>query len=255
MIDAVDEEVSLLPAVTPVLVTDIEDVDRMIRSARADMARLSLQLRALKHQETVLEGAAPERDAAETSSERPSAREYLRTDLEARFATRRASLPSEIAQAHAAAARRVLGAHNEAAVLVSAARDELLRVLGGLRVPASPQETSGTMAGRSLRSSDGEAVVSSLQPPLLVPDPAEPQVFPGPPVQAVAPPLGDFAAPVPLGFETHSTSTTVPAVASPQQKTRLPPQRSLRAQFLHVDVVLPLVAVAIVLIVLLAWLS
>lgn len=159
--DPVSEEpgagAGALPALEPVLVVGEADVDGLVRSARADLAKLSLELRTLQHRAG---GPAEVSAGPDTTGDRvdlPTARE-LRRSLEARLAARRPELLAEVDEAHAAAARRVLDAQTEAAALVDAAREELLLAVSGFAgaarsdpPPASPPPTTEPNRARSLR--------------------------------------------------------------------------------------------------------
>ncbi|MGH9273321.1 MAG: hypothetical protein ACRDZU_01635, partial [Acidimicrobiales bacterium] len=116
------EPTELFPGLTPVLVAEEEDVDELVRTARAGIAVLALQLRAARHEAGVAASQGGDWDAG-------AARAFLVTTVEERMKARRVEMAKELEQARTDAARLVLSSRAEAAALISKAGDDTLDVL------------------------------------------------------------------------------------------------------------------------------
>lgn len=245
----------VLPDLTPLLVVDDKDVEELIRSARADLAKLSLELRALQREAATAREALTAGDA-EPSLDLAGAQELLRTGVEARLARRRVERRAEIERAQREASRRIADAEAEASALVDAARAELLRALAG---------SSSTPHREPYPTDDSEwrPRTDPVPPALPSPPPAPPVMDepqpPSPPRPVLdeapaSPPDVDRAPPSP---PLAVAEVTVFAAPSPRPAGR--PGRGVHRNWwqglLHLDVLLPLLAVLIVAVVLLAWVA
>jgi hypothetical protein len=257
-----------LPVLTPVAVVAEADVDQLVRTARAGVAMLSLQLR------TAVNDAA----AAEVVDEHvdlSGAHDLARASLDRYVADRRRELAEELEQARADAAFTVTAARTEAAELVAAASEETRRLL---LAGVTPLPVDGPPSLRVVPDG-GETVVVPDEPsareltaPMVETETAPPQVGAVPPAAEVAAPLAAGVAlaatpaevsvlappalpvdvlpvvqPAPAGLAAH-----VPAHAATGAAVEQPARRGL-SRFRYRDVVLPMIAVLVVLVVLLAW--
>lgn len=256
-----------LPHLSPVQVLDEEKAEDLVRAARAGLALLSLQLRSLP---TPAPAGADERDPADAGA----AEVLLRTSLERTVDVRRIELRDELEQVRADAAAHVAAARHEAATIVADATDATLQVLlQGVR-PVSP--------GANLRvvtdDHAGRSPVPTVDEEEPAPEPEE-RVRGGHPAsgfggaalegsvtRAVSAALAEVFAAGQAAVALHgaptpaSTSWTVdvapppvPGPSSPAEPAAAPATASRLRRFLYVDVVLPMIAVLIVLVILLAW--
>jgi hypothetical protein len=179
--------------------------DEKLRLARAEIARLKLELRAVTHRADALEqlhGGTEPLDVAADGPDVTAACELLALSLGQHLDARRAALSAELSEARTAATRLVESAHQRAQEYVAGAHDLVLAVA------LHPDES-------------------------LAPLPALPlEVVPDIP-QCSAPVAGPVAV--------------ARAMAPPR------PRPPLRSRLLHVDVILPLLAVVAVLLILIAW--
>lgn len=275
-----DEARRPLPHLTPVLVVDDGEAEQLFRAARAGLAMLSLQLRSLPTPEPVgpAEGDPTDPGPAEV---------LLRTSLEQSVEGRRIELRDELEQVRADAAAHVAAARHEAASIVAGATEATLQVLLGGARPATPAPTLRVVTDEPPRRSplqtlaEAEPAESSLPETEAPRAPAEraraahpasnlggaalegsvtravsaalAEVFAAGQA-ALAPPTASSPAPLP----TAAPTAPVPAVPSPAAEpvpaatTAAAPRSGLR-RFLYADVLLPMVAVLIVLVILLAW--
>lgn len=196
------------------------DFDHLVQSVRADLARLSLEVRQAQRAAERAEGDSAEGEAADTgTAEQPG------PDLESQQAARRDELAAALAQARVEAAERVAAARAEAEELVAAAPSQ---------PPAPPQAQPPAT----------QPLVT--QPPLAPqnPTPAQPVVAEGASVEALAALLAQLLRQAPeLGRATERVA--VPAAAGERP--------GILARVMHLDVVLPLLAGLIVAIVIVAW--
>ena len=228
--------VGMLPALKPVHVVGDGEVEALVRSARASTAKLSLELRALQHEVAVAEGRGSSHATTECL-DLPAAHEILRVGIETQLAKRRRELLAELEEARAAAGRSVHTAQVEATALVAAARRELLQILA----------EAGSTYAEVLPRDDGPATPDGAPP---CTDSDGPSVARG--QDHVAAPPAALAPPEPArvpGPTLGATPTSEPRTIDPH---RAP---SFRARFFHADVVLPLIAVFVVFVVLVAWMA
>jgi hypothetical protein len=187
------------------------------RSARADVARLRLELRALLRKAEILEASGKPAQATEAPDvDITAARELLAVSLRTQIDARRAELAAELSEARSEAARLVESAHQRADEYVAAAHDLVI--------------------GAAL---DPDQVLEPLSPlPLEVVADPRPATMPERTVVAA--------------MQAYLAQATVsgPAAAPVSARRSRPP---LRKRVLHLDVMLPLIAVAAVLLILLAW--
>lgn len=252
--DRVDELTEdVFPTLSPVLVAGRCDAEQVLGLARADLAMLALELRVLRRDLVVAEAASDLRPAMADLPE--GAGELLATALEQRVSRRRSELAVDVDRARTEAARLVTAAHREAAAVVTAAREEMLAVL----LDGSDPRLLDPPILRVVRE-DRPALEPSTpvrhEPRTAAPVvPAEPAPETVAPVAAVhqAPeaaarataPAGQPELPGPPADRTSSPQPSPLATASPPL--------SLWARYLYADVILPLAAVLIVVVVLLAW--
>ena len=208
------------------MVAEANDVESRFRSERADVARLTLQIRAV--------GAEIER-IERTTDEWSEATERLRVQLDEAVERRRVELDAQLAAVREQAASLVADSRSRAATMPAArqqAADQLFTPT------ASRADTHAEIPPVS-------AVAAAVPPPEM---PAPPRVPDGPSMMpeylaqvvhaAVAASLAHFgAAPQPVPAGRTATNT------------------SFRSRLLHLDVLLPLILVGIVVVVTLAWVS
>ena len=291
----------VIPALKPILVAADQDVDALIRTARANIARLSLELRVALKDATVAEGEGGDIDGANIGSDLIAAREFLRSALEPRIEERRRELAAQVEKERAEAARRIEAAQIEAAALVDSARAELLAVLlKGTQsepvapapvAPAAPISPVVPAAPANLRivanrvfpadhpagSNGNRSVAAANGNGLIVTEPAVESPAVGdhePAAQAedtAADPEPQTLEPQTLEPQTLEPQTLEPAIAealAAASQTDEPQMfmqelaaggwtqgRAYWTKFLYLDVALPLIAVLVVTIVLLAWLG
>jgi hypothetical protein len=212
-----------------------------LRQARFDVARLRLALRKLTHEADGVEAldgtTEPVVDDA-VEFDLAAARELLASSLSQRLDARRAELAADLEAARAEAARLVESAHRRAAEYVAGAHDD---VFGAVFHPDQPL---GPLPALPLE---------------VVADPGGPSPSEGTPAgeaTLLAPSQGGA-----IGFEAMvavmqafltQAAVAGPAPAAPVAVVRRP-RRPLRTRVLHADVILPLIAVAAVLVILIAW--
>ena len=241
-----------LSTLEPVLVARGEDVDQVVRTARAGIAILSLQLRSVQQ-------AAGVAEAQETAWPDEAVREFLGSSLEARLARRRDEMARELDQVRSDAARLVLATRATAAELVAQAGEETLAVLlagstarsaaPSLRIITERLHPPDEPSRGPVALAPDHPVVRTEPAPTAVPrvEQLVPDTSPVAVVHEVAvitlPELANAAPVVP--------SAVVPA-ANPAPVSEAP--RSSRvSRFLYADVLLPMVAVLLLLVLLLAW--
>ena len=207
-----------------------ERAEHIMRSSRAELARLSLELRAIRHKADVAEhthvAVAPSPVAA--GVDLPGARELLRSSLGEWVNTRREELAAELEEARHEAARIVASAHRRAEAYVAEAHDGVLATL--------------------LHPEQQLAPLPPL-PPVVVPDELA--------RQAPAPARTDIAAAAGSSEAAATVAAILAAVQPPLATVADTPPASPRPpmwrRLLYADVLLPMIAALAVLIVLLAW--
>jgi len=269
------ERAEALPTLSPVLVAGEGDVDELVRTARAGVAILSLRLRTAQQEADLAAREHPVWDLA-------AARELVNASVGQRMQTRRVEMADELERARSEAARRVLSARAEAADLIASASEETLAVLlaGAARVEPSVAPNLRVVSEPELYVPPAPYVpparVAEPHPvampaPLAEPEPESPadplpaavagqvrvavaaavrevvaEVVPAPVAEPVSP---GVPAPEPASQPTIVTPPSAPAAAATSE------DRSGVARFLYLDVLLPMVAVLVLLIVLLAWIG
>lgn len=249
-------------------------VEQIVRSARATIAMLALELRAAQRDADVAErtsgGVVHADDEAHAA-----ARDRLRSALVAKLAERRSELAEQVERARTEASRRVVAAQNEAAELLAAAN---WRVTQDLAAPSVAADLVGAARQELLEALLAET--SPDRPPsshrtvsearaLMEPGPEAPSHdWPLPPsgdghavsegrLGSTVPASAIWATPVitppapskPEAPETMTEPTLVTRAAAP------PAGSSRRARLLHLDVLLPLAAGVVVFVALIAWLG
>lgn len=215
--------VGLLPPLKVVVVAPSNDVEALVRSSRSEIAKLSLALREALH-----EAAEAERLAGIGGEHVDilAAHEVLGSALEPQLVARQAELAAEVERVQEDAARLISAAEAEATRVRAEAREELM--------------------GALLR---GSSPVGPPPAPLTPPAPTQVPTGAAAPVSPDAAGAELFVLPLPTTPPAMATAIAAATRFGRQQR------RSLRARLLHADIVLPLIAAIIVLIVLLAWVS
>lgn len=238
-----------VPALAPLQVVAEAEVDQLVRSARAGIAMLSLRLRTVLDEVVVTERASPEVDLVH-------ARELAISSLEKHLWLRRRELAEELEQARADVAFTVTAARSEAAELVAAASEETRQILlAGLSpVPAGPPSLRVVSEGAA------DAVAPHADSSLDVPTAP---VHESPTASIAAPTApNDVAAPatatVHIELDASRSRSDAPAepVAGEATGVNTTAEGSARrgpSRYLYADVVLPMIAVLVVVVVLLAW--
>lgn len=218
-----------LPTLTAVLVAPADALDDLLRVRRAEVAHLRLRLRALEGRS--LEPAPP----TSPTQEAPAARALLVASLERHAERRRLELAEALDVARVEAAAVISRAHGEVNSLVAAAHSDVVgALLAGTRAPATAP---------TLRLVDDAAEDATDEEPTAA------------------------VAPVPSGAETTDgqVEDLVRRLAAALPPVEVAPVHSLPAadgehtsrwslrSFLYLDVLLPLIAIVIVIVVLLAW--
>ena len=295
-----------LPPLTPLLVAGEEEIDQVVRTARAGIAILSLQLRTVERSATLAE-------AQETDWDLPEVQGLLEATLGHQMETRRREMAEEVNEARREAVRLVVESRATAADLIAQAGAESLeRLMAGTGVDRTSEAPSLRIISRP-RADPVEQEVHDLTHPVAqparedTPAPAasgiEPMVaaipvvvspdapvmstlvMPTPVVPTPVMPAGvaiaaesvavetarageSVTAPVDVPTATQaaviagpsavsatiiSPVVAVPAALADPAVTQEPKPRSSLSRFFYLDVLLPMVAVLILIVVLLAW--
>lgn len=241
-----------LPLLAPIAVAGEAEVEELVRSARAGVAMLSLRLKAVLNDVAVLERAEPQADL-------DAAAELARSSLERHITTRRHELADALDQARADAAFDVTAARTEAIEMVATATEETREVLLAAVGPvlAPPPNLHVVSDGPSGAAVASHPSVRNVVAPDRAGDEASHRAQPSPAAPigpSTASPLSEPAPAVP------ARTTTLPVVveaapapiAGAAQAARDGSGRAV-SRYLYADVVLPMIAVLVVLVVLLAW--
>ena len=295
-----------LPPLTPLLVAGEEEIDQVVRTARAGIAILSLQLRTVERSATLAE-------AQDTDWDLPEVQGLLEATLGHQMETRRREMAEEVNEARREAVRLVVESRATAADLIAQAGAESLeRLMAGTGVDRTSEAPSLRIISRP-RADPVEQEVHDLTHPVAqparedTPAPAasgiEPMVaaipvvvspdapvmstlvMPTPVVPTPVMPAGvaiaaesvavetarageSVTAPVDVPTATQaaviagpsavsatiiSPVVAVPAALADPAVTQEPKPRSSLSRFFYLDVLLPMVAVLILIVVLLAW--
>jgi hypothetical protein len=277
-----------VPGLTRVVVSRGSEVEPLMRTASAAVKALAERL-----ESALRDAAAAERAVGDISHEAAVEEEWnaslqvIRQEVE----ERRSRLAAELDGARREAADRVSAARGEAVALVRSAGDELASSLAGeaaspsestlappLRpapatpadpapVEAPPADVPPAAASNAPEAPPTGVVLPAGVPPFVaVMIPAadgtgQPSYVLAPTVAAASWPVvsapGGVAGPVePMPAASYPNGPAHPAAPGQVLETRpRPTARDGLTRMLHVDVILPLIAVAIVIVVLLAWLG
>ncbi len=295
-----------LPPLTPLLVAGEEEIDQVVRTARAGIAILSLQLRTVERSATLAE-------AQETDWDLPEVQGLLEATLGHQMETRRREMAEEVNEARREAVRLVVESRATAADLIAQAGAESLeRLMAGTGVDRTSEAPSLRIISRP-RADPVEQEVHDLTHPVAqparedTPAPAatgiEPMVaaipvvvspdapvmstlvMPTPVMPTPVMPAGVAIAAESVAVETAragecvtapadvptatqaaviagpsavsatiiSPVVAVPAALADPAVTQEPKPRSSLSRFFYLEVLLPMVAVLILIVVLLAW--
>lgn len=260
------------PGLEPLLVVAGEDVEPIIRSARARVAALTLQVRAVHHEIEVMDGVGLPDDAEVR-------RHLLGASLDERTAERRRELERELELERFEAEQRIRAASEQAAT----ADEPRPAVLDIREVPQPDAEAeerpwstdrcATTMSDAVLAALASAPLSPELDTTPIAPEPERaPEPEPASESVAVSYPgtapattesLAELLqAAIAAGIAqavAAATASPISAVAPSTVRVAVASQagpaggrRPVR-RLLHVDVVLPLVAAVLVLVVLLAW--
>ena len=305
-----------LPPLTPLLVAGEEEIDQVVRTARAGIAILSLQLRTVERSAILAE-------AQETDWDLPEVQGLLEATLGHQMETRRREMAEEVNEARREAVRLVVESRATAADLIAQAGAESLeRLMAGTGVDCTSEAPSLRIISRP-RADPVEQEVHDLTHPVAqparedTPAPAasgiEPMVaaipvvvspdapvmstlvmptpvMPTPVISTPVVPTPVMPAGVAIAAESVAVETAragesvtapvdvptatqaaviagpsavsatiispvvaVPAALADPAVTQEPKPRSSLSRFFYLDVLLPMVAVLILIVVLLAW--
>jgi hypothetical protein len=277
-----------VPGLTRVVVSRGSEVEPLMRTASAAVKALAERL-----ESALRDAAAAERAVGDVSHEAAVEEEWnaslqvIRQEVE----ERRSRLAADLDGARREAADRVAAARAEAVALVRAAGDELASSLAG--EAASPSESTLAPPLRPAPATPADPAPVDA-PPVDVPPAAASNAASAPPTGVVLPagmppfvavmiPAADgtgqpsyvlaptvaaaswpvmsapaaVAGPVaPIPSASYPNGPADPAAPGQVLEPRpRPTARDGLTRMLHVDVILPLIAVAIVIVVLLAWLG
>ena len=295
-----------LPPLTPLLVAGEEEIDQVVRTARAGIAILSLQLRTVERSAILAE-------AQETDWDLPEVQGLLEATLGHQMETRRREMAEEVNEARREAVRLVVESRATAADLIAQAGAESLeRLMAGTGVDRTSEAPSLRIISRPRADPVGQEVhdlthpvarparedtpapaASGIEPmvaaiPVVVSPDAPVMstlVMPTPVVPTPVMPAGVAIAAESVAVETAragecvtapadvptatqaaviagpsavsatiiSPVVAVPAALADPAVTQEPKPRSSLSRFFYLDVLLPMVAVLILIVVLLAW--
>lgn len=228
----------MTPAVRPVMAAPDSEIEPLIRSARASVARIALQVRTTQYEVERVERSPSDED-------RDAASTLLATSLAELVEDRRRDL-----------LRGLDEARTEAAHAVSAARQE-----------AAARALAATAVVDDQRPAEPSAATAVAAPPVAEPAADRPVPWPDPVTTVAPPPDPPVAAglrPEELGLLVQAAVTAslsqitaaaiaANATAGSAAPTQVLVRRPLWRRFLYLDVALPLIAVLAVVVVLLAW--
>jgi len=254
---------AMLPTLTPLLVAGEEEIDQVDRTARAGIAILSLQLRTVERSASLAE-------AQETNWDLHAAQGFLQASLGHRMEMRRREMAEEVEQVRGEAVRLVLQSRATAADLIAKAGEESLALLmagtGVDRTSGAPSlriisQRRTDPAGQDLHAlthpfdhpaSDAArtSVAGRIVAPVVAPIPV---VLP-PDAERTSTPVTPPPAPSASATATVSTPVVVvPTTLADPGVSEEPKPQSPLSRFLYLDVLLPMIAVLILIVVLLAW--
>ena len=262
-------EAAQLPELAPVLVaTDDAGIEQMLQAARADVARLSLELRVARRKADAAERSTAALEVPEPTIgdvDLQGARDLLQASLSERVAVRRAELAVELEQTRVESARVVASAQRQAEAYVATAQDDVLAALfhpGNPLRPLSPLPTidiAPPMDGtpdESVEDADDIARRDEVAPPLAVSVPAADGQATTAGVAAILAALQPFLvaqAAAPAAVTVPIATAPIATAVAPVAPLPGPPRPPVWSRLLYADVLLPLIAVVVVLVILIAW--
>ena len=295
-----------LPPLTPLLVAGEEEIDQVVRTARAGIAILSLQLRTVERSAILAE-------AQETDWDLPEVQGLLEATLGHQMETRRREMAEEVNEARREAVRLVVESRATAADLIAQAGAESLeRLMAGtgvdrtseapsLRIISRPRadpveqephdlthpvaqpahEDTPAPAASGIEpmvaaipvvvSPDAPVMSTLVMPTPVMPTPVMPagvaiaaesvavetaragESVTAPVDVPTATQAAVIAGPSAVSATISSPVVVVPAALADPAVTQEPKPRSSLSRFFYLDVLLPMVAVLILIVVLLAW--
>lgn len=246
------EAIGPAPVLEPVEVAPDHLVEPALRAARAELAALGLRLRRAQR---VAEQRAAEVEAAGVDVvEREAVLATRRRQLEAGVAARRLEQQEALTAVAEEAASTVEAARVEAEALVDGANERLrlaLAALGG-GVPDPPPAVAATEP-----APEGEPGPRAEIPAALPVPTAAPQGVPTPQsfVALVIPAASPDGAPIATGVDGGPPVIQVVGAADAVVGAGpgRPPQEPFLRRLMHLDVMLPIAAVVIIFLVLIAW--
>ena len=270
-----------------------QEIQQILRAARADLALLGLKLRTARREADDAERRAREASADGDEVDLAGARALQQQTLRLWIESRRRELAHDLEEARREAMETIAHARREAMEVTVRASDEARRLLDstGMLAPDRVWDRPAPQSpGEAVRAPHRETVAdppksSAVPSESMVVSPgspgeehveAEPLAAVGVPLAAAAAP--DFAAPAevqpgvalqewPAPTEEERWAPPPPTVTpAPGQKERrrasvqqseseVVAKRRSWTTFLYLDVLLPLIAVVIVVVVLLAWIG
>jgi len=241
-----------------------DDVQDLLRSARADIARLSLQLRSIRRKADDAERRAGTAALGDEGADIAAARRLLQAGLRDRLDARRRELADELDKARAEAARVVASACRRADAYVAAAHDSVLASVlspdeGLAPLPRlSPAIDLDDLVGPDDAGAPPTDDIGTGPAPIASPEGAPdiatlPSPFAEQGAMAWAAATGLPATPYPSPLLPPAAGAGLPSGAqAPAQGSRIAGPAPW-SRLLFADVLLPLIAAVVVLVILLAW--
>lgn len=233
-----------------------QEIQRILQNARADVALLGLRLRSTLREAEEAERRAGAARSEEVEADLAGARATQERAMQRWIESRRRELALELEDVGREAAETIAEARREAVELIVRASNEIRQLFNdaGILSP-DPAPTSPSFP-------EIEAVIRVDDPaPSRMAQPREAEAADST-TEVTGPPLDQW--PAPAQDERWAPPASAPSVARRVERRRstvqpsAPPQVATRRSwtaFFYLDVLLPLIAVAIVVIVLLAWIG
>ena len=241
-----------------------DDVQDLLRSARADIARLSLQLRSIRRKADDAERRAGTAALGDEGADIAAARRLLQAGLRDRLDARRRELADELDKARAEATTRAASACRRADAYVAAAHDSVLASVlspdeGLAPLPRlSPAIDLDDLVGPDDAGAPPTDDIGTGPAPIASPEGAPdiatlPSPFAEQGAMAWAAATGLPATPYPSPLLPPAAGAGLPSGAqAPAQGSRIAGPAPW-SRLLFADVLLPLIAAVVVLVILLAW--
>ncbi len=243
-----EEVIILSDPLTPVENPTQDPKHLLLRNAQTEVARLSLELRVLQQD---VEGAKrmggfsheSENDAIGIIADK----ELIRSTVDQLVSDKMGDMARAVVQARAHASERVASAQVEAALIIKTARDEALDdLLKRVRPLLSAPPVLSAPPDLDLTETVVVPIPEPETEPVVIPL-VEPTPLPAAEAPVAEAPVADLI--IPVGDLVPKTSDLLPE-AEPKKS---PKKLAKSARFLYIDVILPLIAVLVVIILLLAW--